>query len=149
MFRRECRYANFSHPLKSRYWTKEKYWGRLNLDRKDKWVFGDKHTGAYLPKFSWFNIERHILVKGANSPDDPRLRKYWENRSRTKVKDLTPSRQRIARNQQCICPECGGSLFNGEELHVHHVKPKSQGGKDTYSNLKLVHLLCHQQIHKA
>lgn len=24
---------------------------------------------------------------------------------------------------------------------------RSKGGKDTYSNLALVHLLCHQQIH--
>ncbi|MBW4638617.1 MAG: HNH endonuclease [Gloeocapsa sp. UFS-A4-WI-NPMV-4B04] len=35
---------------------------------------------------------------------------------------------------------CGESLYNGEELHLHHVKPKSEGGKDTYNNLRLLHL---------
>ena len=43
----------------------------------------------------------------------------------------------------------GDSLHNGEELHVHHVIPKSQGGEDTVSNLTLVHLYCHQQIHQS
>ncbi|MEO1432849.1 MAG: HNH endonuclease signature motif containing protein [Cyanobacteria bacterium J06633_8] len=46
-----------------------------------------------------------------------------------------------------MCPTCRESLFNGEELHVHHIIPKSKGGKDTYKNLQLVHLMCHQQIH--
>jgi 5-methylcytosine-specific restriction endonuclease McrA len=39
------------------------------------------------------------------------------------------------------------TLFNDEELHVHHRIPKAQGGKDTYGNLVLVHAFCHQQIH--
>lgn len=30
---------------------------------------------------------------------------------------------------------------------MHHLLARSKGGKDTYSNLALVHLLCHQHIH--
>src|SRR5438034_10649086 len=44
-------------------------------------------------------------------------------------------------------PECGDSLFNEEELQVHHLLARSQGGKNSYSNLALIHLLCHQHIH--
>ena len=36
----------------------ERYWGQLNPDRDDHWVFGDKHTGEYLLKFSWFKIDQ-------------------------------------------------------------------------------------------
>ena len=32
-------------------------------------------------------------------------------------------------------------------MQVHHLLARSQGGKDSYGNLVLVHLLCHQHIH--
>ncbi|WP_201365247.1 group II intron reverse transcriptase [Dictyobacter formicarum] len=147
MFYRADRYAKWQHPTKSKHWRHQKYWGRLNLDRSDRWVFGEKATGGYLLKFGWFPIERHVLVKGTASPDDPQLKDYWEQRQAAKAKDLTFSRQKIAKRQKGRCLECGESLFNDEELQVHHLLAKSFGGKDVYSNLALVHLLCHQQIH--
>lgn len=64
MFLREKRYAKRMHPKKSDKWRKTRYWGRLNLDNGDNWVFGNKHTGTLLQKFSWNKIERHTLVKG-------------------------------------------------------------------------------------
>jgi RNA-directed DNA polymerase len=149
MFQRERRYASRSHPLKPWYWKNNRYWGRRNPHRKDKWVFGDKRSGKYLLRFAWFAIERHTLVKGTNSPDDPNLKRYWEKRNATQVKNLVPREQRIAKKQNCQCGVCGESLFNGEELHTHHVIPRGKGGGDEHSNLELVHLYCHQQIHSA
>lgn len=112
-------------------------------------MFGDKQTGAYLLKFSWFPIERHRLVKGTSSPDDPGLKSYWMERQAAKAKDLTLSKQKLAKRQHGRCPECGESLFNEEELQIHHLHARAQGGKNVYSNLVLVHLLCHQHIHAA
>ena len=111
------------------------------------WVFGDKQTGDYLLKFRWFPIERHVLVKGRASRDDPRLKDYWMKRQAAKVRDLTPSKQKLAKRQKGCCPECGESLFNDEEVQVHHLLARSQRGKNVYSNLTLVHLFCHQHIH--
>jgi RNA-directed DNA polymerase len=147
MFYKADRYTRFTHPKKSKDWRRRKYWGQLHLDRSDSWVFGDKRTGSYLLKFSWFPIERHTLVKGRSSPDDPRLKDYWAKRQAAKAKDLTFSKQKLAKRQKGRCPECGESLFNEEELQVHHLLARSLGGKNSYSNLVLVHLFCHQQIH--
>lgn len=147
MFYRANRYAKWQHPKKPKHWRQQKYWGRLNLDRSDRWVFGDKATGGYLLKFGWFPIERHTLVKGTASPDDPQLKGYWEQRQAAKAKDLTFSKQKLAKRQKDRCLECGESLFNDEELQVHHRLAKSLGGTDVYGNLALVHLLCHQHIH--
>ena len=94
MFYKADRYTRRMHPKKPKDWRHHKYWGRLKLDRLDPWVFGDKHTGAYLLKFSWFPIERHTLVKGTSSPDDPRLKDYWIKRQAAKAKDLTLSQDR-------------------------------------------------------
>jgi RNA-directed DNA polymerase len=147
MYQKEDHYTRRTHPRKTQSWRHQRYWGQLHLERKDSWVFGDKQTGAYLLKFSWFPIERHTLVKGTSSPDDPCLKDYWMKRQAAKAKDLTFSKQKLAKRQKNLCRECGESLFNDEELHVHHLLARSKGGKDSYSNLALVHLLCHQHIH--
>jgi RNA-directed DNA polymerase len=147
MFYKADGYTRWMHPNKPKDWRHRTYWGRFQLDRLDSWVFGDKHTGGYLLKFNWFPIERHTLVKGRSSPDDPRLKDYWVKRQATKAKDLTLSRQKLAKRQKGRCPECGESLFNEEELQVHHLLARSKGGKDSDGNVALVHLLCHQHIH--
>jgi RNA-directed DNA polymerase len=147
MFYKADRYTRRMHPKKSTDWRHHQYWGRLQLERLDPWVFGDKQTGGHLLKFSWFPIERHVLVKGRASPDDPSLKDYWTKRQAAKAKDLTFSKQKLAKRQHGRCPECGDSLFNEEELQVHHLLARSQGGQNSYSNLALVHLFCHQQIH--
>jgi RNA-directed DNA polymerase len=147
MFDKEVRHVKRTHPRKSKQWQQRKYWGRLNLERQDHWVFGNKQSGHHLLKYAWFPIERHILVKGTASPDDPSLKDYWRKRNARKVTDLPASRQKIAKKQNGVCPVCKNTLFNDEELHVHHKVPKAKGGKDNYGNLVLVHLFCHQQIH--
>ena len=40
-------------------WIVSRYFGRYNPDRQDRWVFGDRNSGAYLPKFAWTKIVRH------------------------------------------------------------------------------------------
>jgi RNA-directed DNA polymerase len=147
MYYRELRYARRAHPQKSKGWIESRYWGRLHLGRKDKWVFGDKCSGIHLLRFMWLPIERHTLVKGWASPDDPTLRAYWKERNKAQAKDLTPSKQKIALRQKGICPCCGDSLFNEEEIHVHHRKHRKDGGSNSYGNLQLLHLFCHQQLH--
>ncbi|MCP4205499.1 MAG: HNH endonuclease, partial [Shimia sp.] len=38
-------------------------------------------------------------------------------------------------------------LENGEEIHMHHLIPRASGGSNADTNLRLMHQLCHQQIH--
>jgi len=149
MYQRAVRYAKQTHPNKARKWLHQRYWGRLNLDRADNNVFGDKQTGRYLLRYSWFPIEYPVIVRGRSSPDDPTLRDYWQKRRESGCKDLGPSRQKVAIRQKGICLVCRQTLFNDEELHLHHNKPKAKGGTDAYRNLSLLHLYCHQQIHLA
>ena len=59
-----------------------RYFGAFNQSRQDRWVFGDRESGAYLAKFAWTKIVRHQLVGGASSPDDPALSDYWAARRR-------------------------------------------------------------------
>jgi RNA-directed DNA polymerase len=145
MFRRALSYAKHSHPNKSWRWRRERYWGRWNKERDDHWVFGDKHTGKYLLKFSWFKIERHELVRGTSSPDDPELRDYWWERQKVNAKHLSAGDIDMANDQGWVCRLCGMDLINGEELHRHHEIPRAKGGSNARGNRELVHLYCHQQ----
>ena len=112
-------------------------------------MFGDKRTGQYLLKFSWFRITRHTMVRGTTSPDDPSLREYWWARRKVNIRHLTPGDVRLAEAQDWVCRLCGMPLINGEELQRHHIKPKAEGGSDAYGNRELVHLYCHQQRHRT
>jgi RNA-directed DNA polymerase len=147
MYLRQKRYVKRRHSGKSSQWCHQVDWRRFNLERQDNWVFGDKTSGAHLLKFAWFTIERHVLVKGTTSMDDPTLKQYWQHRQKAQAKTMKPSRQRLAKRQNGKCPVCGESLLNGEEIQLHHKQPKAQGGQDTLENLVLLHLFCHQQVH--
>ena len=150
MWIREAQWCKRTHPTKPWKWIARTYFGRHRAGRQNKWVFGNLKTGNQLPYLSWTPIKRHIMVRFDASPDDPDLRSYWERREAKKAELLPTRRQReLAKRQRAQCPICRGSLHNGEELHVHHVVPKSQGGEDAVSNLTLMHLYCHQQTHKG
>jgi len=145
MYRRARRYAKHTHPEKSWGWRSKRYWGQWNKERDDHWVFGDKRSGKYLLKFSWFKIERHILVRGTSSPDDPDLRDYWWERQKVNAKHLSAEEIDMANDQGWVCRLCGMDLINGEELHRHHKIPRARNGSDARSNRELVHYYCHQQ----
>jgi len=73
------------HPLKSKKWIANKYFGSYKGIR---WTFLCKGTGRggkekfyVLYDISSTPIVRHVKVKGTASPDDPSLRDYWHKRS--------------------------------------------------------------------
>lgn len=151
MWHRERRYANRTHPNKSAKWKTARYWGKLNPKHEDHWVFGNKQTGGYLLKYSWFPIERHVLVRGTASPDDPMLQDYFAERTNRSTEAHFPPRlARIARRTKGRCAVCRQPLVGSEEdVHIHHVLPRNRGGTDDIANLVLLHLYCHQQVHAA
>jgi len=77
MWKLAHKWATFSHSNKPKRWVIARYFGMFNKSRRDRWVFGDRDSGAYLRKFAWTRIVRHQMVKGAASPDDPALAEYW------------------------------------------------------------------------
>jgi RNA-directed DNA polymerase len=107
MWRLAYKWAKHSHPNKPKHWIVNRYFGRFNKARHDRWVFGDRGSGAYLLKFAWTKIVRHQLVNGAVSPDDPALADYWANRRRNgPPPPVDATTLRLLRSQQGRCPLC-------------------------------------------
>ena len=145
MYYRAQRYMKRRHPRKSGWWRTQKYWG-LASGRQDRWVFQDKERHGTLRKFAWTTIIRHRLVPSTYSPDDPTLQDSWSQR-RQRTHDTPGRAGYLVRRQHGRCPVCHQALDNGEEVHIHHVKPKRHGGTEDLTNLRLVHHTCHRQIH--
>lgn len=118
--------------------------------RKLTMVNGQKFTmpTAYTPtgkmmtllSHSRFHRVRHQMVKGSNSPLDPRLTKYWESRRenalfRRAIADANKLRLYLYRRQKYRCAITGLAFDETSEIAVHHIVPREVGGNDDWSNL--------------
>ncbi|MGO9973078.1 MAG: group II intron maturase-specific domain-containing protein [Solirubrobacteraceae bacterium] len=104
------KWATSSHPNKPKAWLFNRYYGKFNRSRQDRWVFGDRDSGAYLHKFSWTGIVRHQIVRYKASPDNPTLTDYWAWRRRKAPLPINTTHQRFYQAQNGRCPICKTAL---------------------------------------
>ncbi|WP_128382279.1 group II intron reverse transcriptase/maturase [Streptomyces cavernae] len=114
MWKLTYKWAKHSHPKKSKHWVASRYFGRFNPSRQDRWVFGDRETGAYLTKFAWIKIVRHQMVPGRASVDDPALAEYWAARRSRNKPPLSPAGLGLLQKQHGRCPLCDGLLLHAD-----------------------------------
>ena len=81
----------------------------------DRWVFGDRDSGAYLRQFAWTKIVRTPLVMGTASTDDPALDRYWAQRRRNSYALLGGATSTLLIRQRGRCPACGTLLLHAEQ----------------------------------
>ena len=116
MWKLTWKWARYSHQNKTGCWVTARYFGSFCPARQDKWVFGDRETGAYLRKHAWTRIRRHVMVKGAASPDDPGLAGYWRYRRDKHGTPLDSSTLLLLSRQRSCCPLCGDRLIDSGHL---------------------------------
>ncbi len=114
-----------------------KYW-RQSGNRN--WAFST-HNGYELLEHQKTPIVRHIKIQGAKSPFDGDTI-YWSLRL-GKCPDMPQRKINLLRMQSGKCPHCKTRFKHGDMTEIDHKVPRSRGGKDTYSNLQLLHKHCH------
>jgi RNA-directed DNA polymerase len=157
------RWAVRRHRNKPKRWIVDRYFGRFNDSRSDRWVFGDRDSGAYLHKFSWIPIVRHQMVKGAASVDDPALVDYWAGRRRKNKPPLGRPMLRLLQAQDGRCPLCGDYLLYADRqpqspceweqwlrttrmaIRKQHIAHRGVHGAPDETKLHLVHAYCQQR----
>jgi RNA-directed DNA polymerase len=150
VFWKTRRWISKTHPNKSYTWRDQQYWMEHPAYPGKNWSFVDKGSGMVLYRIGCTRIQRHVLIQGQACPDDPDFRDYFEQRRRQsrQIENFPKAAQRIIRKQQAKCPHCGQSLFNGEDVHIHHKRPRAKGGSNLVSNLVALHMVCHLQLHR-
>lgn len=155
--------AKHSHPNKPKRWIISRYFGAFNKSRRDRWVFGDHDSGAYLTKFAWTKIVRHRMVKGRSSRNDPALIQYWVDRRR-KGTPLPMGRTilRLLFEQRGQCPVCQGLLLHADrppqspqeweqwlaatpKAIVKNYLTMREDGTPDESKLRLIHAQCQRR----
>ena len=147
-------WAKRRHPHKGIHWIKERY---FNSEGNRNWIFTantkDKDgmpTRVKLRQTSDTKIERHTKIRSEANPFDPAQETYFESLLGRKMKEKLTGRIKWLRlwwRQDKECPNCHEKITEETGWHVHHILPKSEGGKDNNSNLVLLHPNCHRQIH--
>jgi RNA-directed DNA polymerase len=163
MWRLTYKWVLFTHPNKPRSWNIPRYFDRFNKTRRDRWVFGDRQSGAYMQKFAWTRIVRHAMVKSGASPDDSALAEYWAMRRRKAPPlSIDKANLRLFESQQGRCWICGEWLLPVDEQPespreweqwllaarrtITPIATREHGTTDE-TDLRLSHAHCHARRH--
>jgi RNA-directed DNA polymerase len=157
------KWATHRHRNKPTKWIVNRYYGAFHKSRRDRWVFGDRDSGAYLHKFAWTSIVRHQMVTGTASPDDPTLTEYWANRRRRTTRlPLDRTSLRLLTEQHGCCVLCGQLLLHADQppqtpsqweqwmastrkaITKNAITLRDTGTPDD-AQLRLVHAHCHRR----
>ena len=165
VFKLTYKWARYRHPNKPKHWVVGRYFGTFSKFRNDRWVFGDRDSGGHLVKFAWTSINRHVMVKGAASADDPALADYWASRRQRSKPPLDSYTLSLLTRQDGHCPLCGDHLLAADQppqspqqwerwwlqvtrkaiaasYLVHHGRPGPAG----HGTTRLVHASCHRGL---
>ncbi|MEH2191960.1 MAG: group II intron reverse transcriptase/maturase [Nostoc sp.] len=127
------------HPNKSGVWITSKYWQEI---RNRNWAFATEGKPSLeLLEHKKTPIVRHTKVKGESSPFDGNLI-YWATRKGNNP-EMPIKTSKLLKQQKGKCNHCGLFFREDDVLEVDHIIPKSQGGKDDYKNIQLLHRHCH------
>jgi len=143
MYQKLAAWAKRRHPRKPWKWIKNKYWQTVG---GNNWVFATRQEGKNplrLINHAVTPIVRHVKVKGESSPYDGNL-VYWSIRL-GKNPELSNKVTKTLKQQKGKCTHCEVHFKTDDVWEIDHIIPKSQGGKDKYKNLQLLHRHCHDK----
>ncbi|MGB3207728.1 MAG: group II intron maturase-specific domain-containing protein [Crinalium sp.] len=136
-------WAKRRHPKKSWGWIISKYWHTIG---GNNWSFATNQNGKNplrLLSHAETEINRHTKVKEDASPYDGNLI-YWSTRM-GQHPEVPKNVATLLKLQKGKCAHCKLHFTEQSVIEIDHIIPKSQGGKNDYKNLQLLHRHCHDK----
>lgn len=150
------RWSKRRHQNKSNNWVKNKYFKFIKgadwrfACLKDKERSNEEPVIYKLVDPTKLPIKRHVKIWAKANPYDREWDSYFEKRLRYQMyHSLSENRnlQKLWNKQRGKCPKCKESITMETDWDVHHIVPKSKGGDNRSSNLMMLHINCHKQVH--
>lgn len=150
------RWSKRRHPNKARDWVKNKYFKRIRgadwrfACLKDKEKPNDEPTIYKLVDPTKLPIKRHVKILATANPYGKEWDSYFEKRlSYQMYHSLSENNnlQKLWNKQKGKCLQCKSPITMETDWDVHHIIPKSKGGDNRNSNLIMLHINCHKQVH--
>lgn len=123
------------------YTKKKKAFRKYFVYKNGSWNFQTVKEVVLIKHTSVKVGNRHVKVKQNRSPYDGDTL-YWGQRM-SKHPDIDLKVKTLLKNQDGKCRHCGLKFHSEDLMEVDHIVPKSQGGKDVYKNMQLLHRHCH------
>lgn len=155
------RYIRRKHGRKSWTWLKNRYFTESTARKTRKtgivkeiklsWNFKDQNFT--LIQLRTLQLMNYSSIAYGRNPYSPDLgdKHYFLTRKYQAILAKNSTKEKLFQRQGGWCPVCTGHLVAsdwGEPLHVHHLVPRKDGGKDLMSNLMLLHEECHYTAHR-
>ncbi|MFO6423109.1 group II intron reverse transcriptase/maturase [Motilimonas sp. KMU-193] len=139
------------HSNRRKRWIRFKYFKSVG---QRNWVFSApkrESDGCYRLLYATeTKIVRHIKTKGTANCYLPEDEQYFERLQVQRLKKSVAGNDllwKIATRQDYQCFVCKQIMNEMDDWDLHHLVPRSKGGSDKISNLVMVHINCHRQIH--
>ncbi len=146
------RWCKRIHANRRKRWIKDKYFKTVG-DRH--WVFSAPkpkgEDGSYrLLSAARTNIDKHIKIRAAANCYLPEDEQYFERLKMQRLKKSLAGNLKlwkIVEMQDFKCAVCQQAFCSEDEWDIHHVVRRVDGGTDNNSNLMMLHVNCHKQLH--
>jgi RNA-directed DNA polymerase len=149
VFRRKSKGLRSREAIKLKYFPADSTVTFDGTKHTGQWILQGSRTGrgtdkvnVFLIYHSWVRSINYVKIAGDASPYDGN-HLYWAQRS-LKYGSFSASERRLISRQRSQCPLCHRFFQPGDMLEKDHVIRVADGGRNTSSNLQMVHRHCHQ-----
>lgn len=132
------RWAQKKHPTRTKKWIYSQY---IFKSDKRSWNIGVSKEILLFDITQAKQIKINSLKNNINPYTDE---EYYISRSL--IVDAERFRKVIYKKYSFRCPVCNQALFGEENIHLHHIIPRKDGGQYSLTNIVPLHGTCHENI---
>ena len=132
------KWAQKKHPNRNKNWIYNRY---IHKTEKNSWRIGESED------IMLFDViqAKQLKIKSLRNNVNPYLDENYYIQ-RTVIRDSEKFRAAIYKKHDFRCYVCEQALYGPEEVHLHHLIPRKDGGEYTLENIVPVHATCHESI---
>nr|YP_009730059.1 group II intron reverse transcriptase/maturase [Leucocryptos marina]BBQ05389.1 group II intron reverse transcriptase/maturase [Leucocryptos marina] len=132
------RWAQKKHPNRNKNWIYNRY---IFNTKKNSWRIGESKD------IMLFDViqAKQLMISSLRNNVNPYIDEDYYIR-RTVIRDSERFRAAIYKKYDFKCYVCEQALYGSEEVHLHHLIPRKDGGQYTLENIVPVHATCHESI---